>query len=195
MSRHVADELDALFAAPVRVTIGGEHVAVRGVWLCELPELLRLYAAKPNDDAPEDGAAAQTWLAGIVAVLARLSGKTVAWVTALSDDDQEALFAAMWQANSNLFAPASGPRTSARGKGSEISWATAAAALVEAGHRAEDVGRYTLAQVEQYMAAHARLAADRRLDALSVARAAQADGKGFKQFMRAIEQARTKLGK
>lgn len=194
-AEQVAAQLDALFAAPVRITVAGQAVAVRGVWLGELPEFLRLYAAKPADGTPDHAPAALAWLDGIVGVLARLSGMSPHWIGALADDDQDALFAAMWQANRILFDPAAGVRTGPRSKADAISWATAAALLVEAGHRAEDIERYTLAQIEQYSAAHARLAADRRLEALSIARGAQADAKGFKQFMRALEQTRAKLGK
>ena len=117
------------------------------------------------------------------------------WIGALADDDQDALFAAMWQANRILFDPAAGVRTGPRSKADAISWATAAALLVKAGHRAEDIERYTLAQIEQYMAAHQRLAADRRIEALSIARAAQAETKGFRQFLRSLELARARLGR
>lgn len=198
MSDAIADQLDALFAAPVRVTVAGRPVEVRGVWLCELPEFLRLYARKPADDAPDADLATHAWTMDVIGVLSQLCGQPVEWISTLDEADQEAIFDAMWRANRVLFQPGSGLRTGPRSgqhSGDSISWATAAALLIEAGHRAEDIERYTLAQIEQYMAAHARLAADRRLAALSIARAAQADAKGFRQFTRSLEAARTKLGK
>lgn len=202
MSAAIADELDALFAAPVRVTVGGKPVAiggrpveVRGVRLGELAEFLRLYADKPADGVADDAPEVAAWNARVLRVLSQLSGEPEAWLAALDDEQLDALFAAMWQANRVLFDPGAGVRHGPRGARDHISWATAAAALIEAGHRHEDVARYTLLQIEQYMAAHARLAADRRVDALSIARAARAEAKGFRQFLRSLEQARARLGR
>lgn len=194
MTDAIAAQLDALFAAPVRVAVGGKRVAVRGVWLGELADFLRLSARKPAEGAAHDAPEVIDWMAEIVQVLARLCGETVEWVTALDDASLDALFAAMWEANRVLFEPGAGARTGPRG-GASISWATAAAVLIEAGHRPEDIERYTLVQIEQYMAAHARLAADRRLEALSIARASQADQKGYRSFLRTLEASRAKLGR
>lgn len=199
MSTAIADELDALFAAPVRVAVAGKQVEVRGVRLSELGGLLRLYADKPDDALSLDAPAVQSWLGRIVAMLSRLSGEPESWLRELPDDDLELLFRAMWEANRVLFddaidgisrAARRGPRTAR----DQISWATAAAALVEAGHGHDAVAGYTLTQIEQYIAAHARLAADRRIDALSIARAARADGKSYRNVLRALEIARAKLG-
>lgn len=188
-----AAQLDALFAAPVRVTVGGRCVAVRGVRLGELAEYLRLYDTRPAGDAAQDTPEAAAWSRGIVRMLSQLCGEPQAWIEALPEADLDALFAAMQEANRALFArpdARSGPRG-----GEKISWATAVAVLIEAGHRPADIERYTLTQVEHYMAAHARLAADRQIAALSIARAAAATEKGYRPFMRALESARTKLGK
>lgn len=202
MSDAIADELDALFAAPVRVTVGGKPVAiggrlveVRGVRLGELAEFLRLYADKPADGVADDAPEVAAWNARVLRVLSQLSGEPEAWLAALDDEQLDALFAAMWQANRVLFEPGAGVRKGPRGAREQISWTTAAALLVEAGHRHDDVERYTLVQIEQYMAAHARLAADRRLEALSLARAAQADQKGYRNVLRAMESARERLGR
>lgn len=187
-----ADELDALFAAPVRVTVGGRCVAVRGVWLGELAEFLRLYDSRPAADAASGAPEVAAWEHAIIGVLSRLCGEPLEWIEALPDAGLDALFAAMRQANRILFDARgrSGPRGAEK-----ISWATAAAVLVEAGHRPADIERYTLVQIEHYMAAHARLDADRRILALSIARAAAATEKGYRSFMRALESARAKLGK
>lgn len=195
MPDDVADQLDALFAAPERVTVAGRTVAVRAVRLGELAGFLRLYAAKPADDAPMESPAAVAWSADIVAMLSRLCGEPEDWLFALADEELDQLFGAMWQANRILFEPGAGVRQGPRGAREQISWATAAALLIEAGHRHDEVERYTLAQIEQYMAAHARLAADRRLEALSIARAAQADQKGYRSVLRAMESARARLGR
>lgn len=195
MPDDVAAQLDALFAAPERVTVAGREVAVRAVRLGELAGFLRLYAAKPADDAAMDSPAAAAWSADIVTMLARLCGEPADWLFALADEELDQLFAAMWQANRILFEPGAGVRQGPRGAREQISWATAAALLIEAGHRHDEVERYTLAQIEQYMAAHARLAADRRLEALSIARAAQADQKGYRNVLRAMESARARLGR
>lgn len=188
----VAAQLDALFAAPVRVTVGGRCVAVRGVWLGELAEFLRLYASRPADGADQAAAEVQAWMRSITAMLSRLCGQPLDWLDTLPEADLDALFGAMWAANRILFEPSarSGPRG-----GEKISWATAVAVLVEAGHRPADIECYTLVQVEHYMAAHARIEADRKISALSIARAARASEKGYRSFMRALESARTKLGK
>lgn len=200
MSTAIADELDALFAAPVRVTVAGKGVAVRGVRLGELATFLRLYADKPEDALALDAPAVQAWLRRVVGVLAQLSGEPEGWLLELPDAELEALFAAMWAANRVLFddsidgvsrAARRGPRTAR----DQISWATAAALLVEAGHSHDSVAGYTLTQIEQYVAAHGRLAADRRIDALSIARAAQADGKAYRNILRTLESGRAKLGR
>ena len=117
----VAAQLDALFAAPVHVTAGGRCVAVRGVWLGELAEFLRLYQSKPADSADQDSPEVLAWLRGITAMLARLCGQPLDWLDSLPEADLDALFGAMWEANRILFEPSarSGPRG-----GEKISWAT-----------------------------------------------------------------------
>ena len=192
MTPTAADELDVLFAAPVPVTAGGEQLYVRGVVLEELPAFLRLYARQQDGDAEPDAAAAASWAADFVRLASTLCGRSAEWVLELGDDDTERLLAAMKRANRILFdAPAlrHGPRNS-RG----ASWANAVAQLVECGHALEAVRRYTLAQVEMLCAAHARLSADRRIDELTLARGAQADNKGYRRALAALETARKTLG-
>lgn len=179
------------------MTVAGKAVAVRGVRLGELAAFLRLYADKPDDELAQDAPAVQAWLLGVVGMLAQLSGEPESWLLDLTDAELDALFGAMWAANRVLFDDAiggigrRGPRTAR----DQISWATAAALLVEAGHSHDAVAGYTLTQIEQYVAAHARLAADRRIDALSIARAAQSDGKAYRNILRTLESGRAKLGR
>ncbi len=196
MAPTAADEIDSLFAAPVPVTVGGEALLVRGVVLEELPRFLRLYAHQQHGEADPaaalDNAALAAWAADFVQLTALLCGRPAEWVLELGEDDTACLLDAMKRANRILFdTPTTrhGPRN-ARG----ASWANAVAMLVEAGHALEAVRRYTLAQIEMLCAAHARLAADRRLDDLSIARASQADHKGYRRALAALEKARTTLG-
>lgn len=198
---NAAGTLDALFAAPVRVTVAGEVVRVRGVVLDELADFLRLYDRAPGnaggaeadgEAGTEDPDAVRDWAADLLAMLARLCDRPLDWLQQRADDELEALFAAMRRANAVLFEPQParhGPRGN-RGH----SWATAAAWLVECGHSLHQVRGYTLGQIEQLTAAHARLAADRRIDELSIARAAQAPQKGYRAALKSLEKARAQLG-
>ncbi|ANQ83706.1 hypothetical protein dqs_0630 [Azoarcus olearius] len=197
MSIAVANELDLLFAAPECVSVGGERVDVRGVRLSELPRFLRLYDARPalpegGELPPQAEAALAEWQAGLVVMLSNLCCRSVDWLSGRTDAELGELFGAMRRANRILFDPAPARHGPRNGRGQ--SWATAAAWLVECGHSLEAVGNYTLAQIEQLTAAHGRLAADRSLDALSIARAAQADRKGYSQALAALKRARTQLG-
>lgn len=185
-----ADELDLLFAAPVRVTVGGESVAVRGVVLDELAGFLRLYDDQPDEASTE--AEIDAWNTRMLAMLARLCDRPVQWLDTLAEDQLGTLFAAMRRANAVLFGPQparGGPRT---GRGN--SWATVVAQLIECGHTLHTVRGYTLAQIEVLSAAHARIAVDRSLDALGIARAAQATTKGYRQAMADLKQSRARLG-
>ncbi len=190
-----ADELDALFAAPVLATVGGQCVHVRGVAMGELAQFLRLYErsqAGAEPDSAEEEADAAAWLAEMQAMAAALSGWPLEWVEALDDEGLAQMFDAMGRANRVLFdtgRPRSGPRSA-----TAHTWATAGAHLVECGHALEALRGYTVGQVEQLMMAHARLAAERRIDELTIARAAQADTKGFKNAVAALEKARTAMG-
>lgn len=190
-----ADELDALFAAPVLATVGGQCVRVRGVAMGELAQFLRLYErshAGAEQDGAEQLAETAGWLAEMQAMAATLSGWPLEWIEALDDEGLAQMFDAMGRANRVLFdsgRPRSGPRNE-----KTYTWATAVAQLVECGHALEAVRGYSVGQVEQLMMAHARLAAERRIDELTIARAAQADTKGFKNAVSALEKARTALG-
>ncbi len=187
-----ADELDLLFATPEHLTIGGRAVVVRGVTMAELPAFLRLYARMPADGADPESAEFVVWTADLCELLAQLSEQDIGWVNGLSEDAIGELFGAMRRANRILFESAPlrrGPRSRRK-----LSWATAVAGLVESGHSLDAIRGYTLAQVEQLTAAHARISADRAIDALSIARAAQADNKGYRRALQSIEKARTELG-
>lgn len=189
MSPHdIADELDALFAAPVPVCLRGEWLAVRGVWMCELPELLRL-----STQAEADGEAAPGWQGPMLELLSRLCGRSPEWLAALDEGDAEKLFAAADEANGQLWRDAALRERYAAGDAQPVSWVTAVARLVEAGHRLTDVARYTPAQVDVLLQGHARLRAEQRIDELSIARAAQATDKGFRGAMDALKRARREL--
>lgn len=195
-----ANELDDVLGAPVWVHAGGERVAVRGVWICELPDFLRLHATQPDEvllaraafdaDAARalDGHAMQ-----MLALLAGLCDRTPEWLAALDDADLEKVFAAMKQANRVLFEGAAAPSHVGRDREVAASWARAVALLVECGHALDAVRRYTVGQVERLLAAHAALAADRRLDELCLARAAQADAEGFRRAVAEIKKSRGAL--
>lgn len=185
----VADELDAIFAAPVQVTVRGERVMARGVRLDELPAFLRLYARQQVAGALEETAGWEEMLA----LFAKLCDRPVEWLVALEEGELGRIFAAVEAANSGLIG-AGGLRAGLQaGGGKPLPWAVAVAQLVERGHALEAVRGYTLGQVERLLQAHARLSADTRLDELTLARAAQADRKGFKGAVEALEHARKAL--
>ncbi len=184
MSPHaVADELDALFAAPVCITLRGEPLQVRGVRLEELPQVLRMAHAPDGTPAAD---------AGMLELFSRLCGRPVAWLAALDDADAESLFAAVQQVNKALYQM--GPAALSAAQGSKpATWATAVARLVECGHPLDAIRHYTLDQIDRLLQAHARNSADARLDELSIARAAQADRKGYKSMIDALQRARASL--
>lgn len=195
-----ANELDDVLGAPVCVHAGGERLAVRGVWMCELPAFLRLHANQP-DEALQARAALDVDAARamdghameMLALLAGLCGRSHEWLAALDDADLERVFAAIKQANRVLFDGATEPAHSGRDREAAASWARAVALLVECGHALDAVRRYTVGQVERLLAAHAALAADRRLDELCLARAAQADAEGFRRAVAEIKRSRVAL--
>lgn len=185
-----ADELDALFAAPVCPTVRGERLQVRGVRLDELPAFLRLHAARPAASGAE---AVPAWDGEMLELFARLCGRPLEWFASITEDEAETVFAAVQEANRTLF-DGGAPRTGARSPaGKPLSWSAAVAQLVECGHTLDAVRGYTLGQVERLLQAHARLHTEQRIDELSIARAAQADRKGFKAAMDALERARSEL--
>lgn len=221
MPDDVAAQLDALFAAPAVAVVRGEPVRVRGITLEELPACLRLYSQRPaamggadageldaetgervgegvgevaGQHPPAEPLGPEAWGEQFAALLATLCGRPAAWLVTLDDDEFDRLCSAMWHANRVLFDDGAAGRRGPRGAGRRVSWATAVAQLVEAGHRLADVRGYTLAQVEQLAAAHARLAADRRLDDIAIARAAQADQKSYRRIVAQLEQGRARLG-
>lgn len=191
MSPHdIADELDALFAAPVPVCLRGEWLDVRGVWMCELAELLRLTGGA---EGSTDGDIEAGWQGPMLDLLGRLCGRDPDWLASLAEDEAERLFAAAEEANGALWRDATSRARYAAGDNRPVSWATAVARLVEAGHRLDDVARYTPAQVDVLLQGHARLRAEQRIDELSIARAAQATDKGFRGAMDALKRARREL--
>lgn len=184
MSPHaVADELDALFAAPVCVTVRGEPLEVRGVRLEELPQVLRI-AHAPDGTPLAD--------AGMLELFGRLCGRPVEWLATLGEADADTLFAAVQSANRALYQVGeAAPRVAAGGR--QAGWSAAVARLVECGHPLAAIRKYTLDQVDRLLQAHACNAADARLDDLSIARAAQADRQGYKRVVEALQRARASL--
>lgn len=198
---HPADELDDVLGAPVWVQAGGERLAVRGVWMCELPAFLRLHERQPDAELqaralfdPEAAQAVQAHAAALLDLLAQSCGRSAQWLAALDEAELQGVFEAMKAANRALFGERrAAPHASAPGEPA-ASWARAVALLVECGHALDAVAHYTVGQVERLLAAHAALSADRRLDELCLARAAQADAEGFKRAVAEIKRSRRALG-
>ena len=192
-----ADELDDILAAPVWVQAGGERVAVRGVWMCELPAFLRLHGTQPDAETQaralfdaEAAAAVEAHAGALLEMLAGLCERTPQWLAGLHEAELQAVFEAMKAASRVLFEGAPRAAGAADPREPAASWAHAVALLVECGHALAAIRHYTVGQVERLLAAHAALAADRRMDDLCLARAAQADAEGFKRAVAEIKRSR-----
>lgn len=59
--------------------------------------------------------------------------------------------------------------------------------MISAGHSANDVGDYTLGQVEIYLEATEQQGREAMRSAIIAARCAQADGKEFKKIMKGLD--------
>lgn len=60
--------------------------------------------------------------------------------------------------------------------------------LVAHGHALDAVKNYTISQVRAFLRSIERLNSDRRIGDAMTARMAQADGKAFKNYIRALER-------
>ena len=183
-SKSLRTELEELLGAPYRVTLSGGEVCVTPMRFGDLPELLRCLDAWQREPATADGD---------LHLLELTTGLEADFLKTLNDADLEALLAASKAVNPTLYREEAGAvltrRPSAPG-GIE----TAVALLIEAGHTLAAVEGYTLAQIDRLSLAHARLAAERRIDELMIARAAQADSKGFKHAVASLQRSLGKLG-
>lgn len=187
----VAQVIDEMFGAPhvAQLTIG--PVSIAPVTLGELPALLALLSHQERQDSgsPEEQEACAR-------VMEFVSRQSRAFIATLSPEDQVTLLDVAYQANPTLFRkPSPGGRTR---RGSSSSAANglqeSIALLLECGHSLAAIAGYTLAQIERLTLLHSRLAAERNINSLVVARAAQAETNGYKNFAAALKRARTMLG-
>lgn len=176
-------ELEELLGTPHQVELSVGAVTVTPLKFGDLPELLACLDAQQE----ESGGAAFSRL------LELSTGLQADFIASLGEEDLIALMAASKAANPSIYreAPASARMPSgARAKGGILD---SVALLIESGHTLEDIKGYTLSQIECLGLAHARLEAERRINDLCLARAAQADGKGFKNTVARLEQSLKRL--
>lgn len=177
-------ELEELLGAPHLVALSVGEVRVTPLKFGDLPELLRcLDAWHSEPPTPE----------GDLRLLALTTGCEADFLTTLSDADLEALLTASKTVNPSLYREGPGAAL-ARRPSAPGGVDAAVCLLIESGHTLAAVKDYTLAQIERLSLAHARLAAERRIDELMIARAAQADGKGFKHTVASLQREVAKLG-
>lgn len=172
-----------LFGAAFEVRLSRETVLIKPLVMRDLPAFLRWYEKcdfSAERDLVADAAEAN------IRVLEMLSGRPFEWFDELGEEDARLLVQAVLALNKALFEKSDAPRgaslqqaQSDGGKALQL----AVAQLVEAGHRLEDIQGYTLDQVDILCRAHARLAADRQVNALVASRGGQVDAESFKRIV------------
>lgn len=177
-------ELEELLGAPYRVTLSGGEVAVTPLKFGDLPELLRCLDAWHSEPPTADGD---------LHLLELTTGLQAGFLKTLTDADLEALLEASKAVNPTLYREGTGAAL-ARRPSAPGGIETAVALLIESGHTLKAVEGYTLAQIDRLSLAHARLAAERRIDELMITRAAQADSKGFKHAVASLQRSLAKMG-
>lgn len=193
--RSLDQSLKELLGLPWPCHLSTGTVMLSPITLAGLPDLIELLNL--NTAISDDGESTDDRLEVALALVALMSGLDPADIAALSDSDFTFLEAACRAANPSIFGDAVAPRargTGAAGRHGLRSIETSVALLVERGHRLEDIKRYTLAQIEQLSLAHARLAAEQRINDLMIARAAAASEKGYKSIAQSLQQALARLG-
>lgn len=172
-----------LFGAAFEVRLSRETVLVKPLVMRDLPAFLRWYE-KCDFSAERDLVSGEA--EANIRVLEMLSGQPFEWINSLEQDDLCTLVKAVVALNKALFEKSDATRgaslqqvQSDGGKALQL----AVAQLVEAGHRLQDVQGYTLDQVDILCRAHARLAADRQINALVASRGGQVDAESFKKIV------------
>lgn len=172
-----------LFGAAFEVRLSRETLLIKPLVMRDLPAFLRWY--EQCDFSAERDLVAGAAEANI-RVLEMLSGRPFDWINQLGEEDLCHLVQAVISINKALFAKSEAPRgaslqqvQSDGGKALQL----AVAQLVEAGHLLQDIQGYTLDQVDILCRAHARLAADRQINALVASRGGQVDGESFKRIV------------
>lgn len=179
-------ELVELFAQYLQTEIAGEQVLVRAL---ELREIVALWSNDGLVSDTDNPAAELVVGSRLLALSVMKPGRD--WIESLGDDDLAKLFDLVNRANRALFAPP--PPTHAEPGARQPTWSDAIAQLVEAGHSLAAIERYTMNQIDLLAAAHARLAIERKLDEVTLARAAQADKKGFREVLSGLKKALARL--
>lgn len=193
--RSLDQSLKELLGLPWPCHLSTGTVMLNPITLAGLPDLIELLSL--SSAMPEDDESIEDRLEVALALVALMSGLDPADIAALSDSDFAFLEAACRAANPSIFGDASLPRARAKGAAGRQglrSIETSVALLVERGHRLEDIKGYTLAQIERLSLAHARLAAEQRINDLVIARAAAASEKGYKATSQSLQQALARLG-
>ena len=186
--------LNELLGLPLPCHLSTGTVTLHPLTLEQLPDLVTLLCLNEELMADGDSIEDQREIAG--AVVSLMSGLSPDEIMSLSASDFERLDAACRKANPSLFRTQDGAQQRRRGPTSRNlrSLETSIATLIECGHQIEDVKRYTLAQIERLSLAHARLAAERRINDLAIARAARASEKGYRSVSQSLQQSLMRLG-
>lgn len=176
-----AADVAAVLGLPAMVMVAGEAVRVSGVLFADLPQLAE-EAAAAGATGGEDTL--------FLSVLNRSVKRSPDWWAGLAEAEFDAVMEAFYRVNSPLFETA---QPAAAGRAETASWVDVVARLVQAGHSIAAIKGYTLLQMDVLSKALDRVDADQALDALSIARTAQADDKSYRKVLADMRRVRAKL--
>lgn len=181
-------ELYEIFGGLHEVLIDGEAVFIKPLTLGNLPAFLAAYS---RSDIPDNAEEADVVPGASIRAIEILTGRDSEWLQSLSEQSMERVMRTVVDANPTLFGAEEPGRLMhiPRGRIEENSRALqlSIAQLVEAGHSLSCIQGYTLKQVDVLCRAHARLAAERQINAMVAARAGQAVDRDFKEVVGSLK--------
>ncbi len=177
--------LEGLFGEPYPVHLNGVLEWIAPITIDRLLAMRRVRAMLAAE-APRSDDTAVRQVADIQ-LLALASGLAAAKIEALSDDNLARLREEIERINAPVFGHGTAPNGDPSEDADPADSLTAIAMLVESGHSLAAVRGYTLAQVRLFAQCHARLAAERSINELCIARASQADSKVYQGFAERLE--------
>lgn len=183
-------ELWELLGLPMVLTIEGVRYEILPITLEEFPYFCQNMKDFQNAlDAPDDVELKIVGLEAELKVIEQITRQSVDVFISLDEGVQKALVEAGKRANKVLFDNSSDPKWQTPGTPrrprieKDEALDVMLASLVEAGHRLEQIKRYTLTQVAAFSHAHGKLASERQIRAMVASRAAHLKSEDFRRLV------------